>query len=397
MNGYILVVGSYGAVGRVVATRLAERYPGQVIAAGRNYEKANDLSIASQGKILPQTLNILTAHENPAILDDVALVIMCLDLPDTRFVEMCLQNGIDYIDVSASYAFLVQVEALHEVAQVAGGTAVLSVGISPGLTNLLGRYAKSQYDDLQQLDIHVLLGLGEAHGEAADVLADQRYDAIVVDEAQDFRDNWWMPLQYLLHDPDGGIFYIFYDDNQRLYDRQSQFPIQQPPYPLSINCRNTRNIHKQVLRYYQGEDSLPTALGPKGRPVEFLYYSDQDSFHLKLDKILQDLILKEQVPPEQIVVLTPLRKNSWLWEGETAGSISLTSEWPPKGNQVFATTIHSFKGLESAVVLLAEIERWPYKKIELENLLYVACSRARNHLIILRPVMLPKAIARYFN
>ncbi len=236
----------------------------------------------------------------------------------------------------------------------------------------------------------------EALLEAADVLADQRYDAIVVDEGQDFMDNWWMPLQYLLYDPDGGIFYIFYDDNQRLYDRENQFPIQQPPYPLTVNCRNTRNIHKQVLKYYQGEESPPTALGPKGRPVEFQYYSDENSFHLKLERTLQNLILEEQVPPEQIVVLTPLRKNSWLWEEEAAGPISLTNEWPPEENKVFATTIHSFKGLESSVVLLAEIERWPNKNSELENLLYVACSRARHHLIILRPVLLPKSIARYF-
>jgi saccharopine dehydrogenase-like NADP-dependent oxidoreductase len=167
MKGNILVVGGYGAVGRVVATRLAERYPGQVIAAGRNYDKANELSKATNGKILALALDIFTAHETPEILDDVALVIMCIDLPDTRFVEMCMQNGVDYIDVSASYEYLAQVEALHEVAQVGGGTAVLSVGITPGLTNLLGRYAKSQYDELRQLDIHILLGLGEAHGEAA--------------------------------------------------------------------------------------------------------------------------------------------------------------------------------------------------------------------------------------
>ncbi|MGB3713618.1 MAG: saccharopine dehydrogenase NADP-binding domain-containing protein [Candidatus Promineifilaceae bacterium] len=167
MKGSILIVGGYGTVGQVAATRLAERYPGQVIAAGRKYDKANELSKATNRKILPLAFDILVAHETPEILDDVALVIMSLDLPNTRFAEMCLQNGVDYVDVTATYAYLAQVEALNEVAQAGGGTAVLSVGIAPGLTNLLVSHAKSQYDDLQQLDIHVLLGLGETHGEAA--------------------------------------------------------------------------------------------------------------------------------------------------------------------------------------------------------------------------------------
>ena len=167
LNGNILIVGGYGAVGRVIATNLAEKFPGQVIVAGRSYEKANALAQESGGKIRPLQTNIFTAHQTPEILDGVALVVMCLDLPDTQFVQLCLQKGVHYIDVTASYDFLMQVEALHGVAKLGGSTAVLSVGIAPGLTNLLASYAQSQFDELENLDIHILLGLGEAHGEAA--------------------------------------------------------------------------------------------------------------------------------------------------------------------------------------------------------------------------------------
>ncbi len=163
----IMIVGGYGAVGRVIATRLAEKFPGQVIVAGRNYDKANELSQATQGKVLPLALDVFNAHNTPEVLDGVSLVVMCLDQPDTRFVEMCLRNGVDYVDVTATYDFIVQVEALAEVAKAGGSTAVLSVGLAPGMTNLLARYAQSQFDDLQRLDIYALLGLGEVHGEAA--------------------------------------------------------------------------------------------------------------------------------------------------------------------------------------------------------------------------------------
>jgi hypothetical protein len=39
--------------------------------------------------------------------------------------------------------------------------------LAPGLTNLLASYCKSALDDVQRVDIYILLGLGEAHGEAA--------------------------------------------------------------------------------------------------------------------------------------------------------------------------------------------------------------------------------------
>lgn len=236
--------------------------------------------------------------------------------------------------------------------------------------------------------------LPEAVMDAADILEDVRYDAIVVDEGQDFLGSWWIPLQTLLHDPDQGILYIFFDDNQRLYDRLSDFPIEAPPFTLSINCRNTRNIHKQVMKFYQGQERPPSTMQPKGRPVEYVHFSDVEVFQHKLQSIIHKLTAEEQVPNNEIVVLTPLRKKSRLWE--MAGPPSLTERWPPESNQVFVSTIHSFKGLESSVVILVEVERWPEKAIELESLLYVACSRARNHLIVFRPVLLPETLRKYF-
>jgi hypothetical protein len=58
--------------------------------------------------------------------------------------------------------------------------------------------------------------LPDALAEAADRLG-PRYDAIVVDEGQDFREWWWPALLSLHTDPDGGFLYVFADDNQNLY------------------------------------------------------------------------------------------------------------------------------------------------------------------------------------
>lgn len=237
--------------------------------------------------------------------------------------------------------------------------------------------------------------LPQALMDAADRL-NVRYDAIVVDEGQDFRENYWIPLQTLLHDPDDGILYIFFDDNQRIYGQRSPFPIQQPPYSLTVNCRNTQSIHRQVLKFYNG-DPAPIALGPVGRPVEVVEFDGVSGLRATLSSLIDRLTGKQEIPTDKIFILTPLtHEKSHLWNKPLDGKISLTDARPLGPNQVFCSTIHSFKGLEGAVVILAEMDRWPTELGDLEYLLYVACSRARNHLIVLLPTNAPPKIRKLF-
>lgn len=210
-----------------------------------------------------------------------------------------------------------------------------------------------------------------------------RYDAIVVDEGQDFRDEWWIPLQALLKDPEHGIFYIFYDDNQRLYVTAGAYPIH-PPYALTVNCRNTQSIHAQVTRFYRNTDAQPVALGPAGRPTEVIFFRENDSLSKPLNNLLQRLVHDQHVPTDEIVILTPLSQSKTAL-ANLSTTIALTIQWPPPPNQVCYSSIHSFKGLESAIVVLVEAERWPAYWNDLEPLLYVACSRPHHQLIVLLP------------
>lgn len=72
---------------------------------------------------------------------------------------------------------------------------------------------------------------------------DERYDAIVVDEAQDFYPDWWEPLELLNEDGEDGCLYVFYDPAQNLYnDGNVSIPAMGDSYRLPTNCRNTRSI-----------------------------------------------------------------------------------------------------------------------------------------------------------
>lgn len=172
--GKILIIGGYGQVGRMISTKLADQFPGDVIAAGRNIRKAESLSQVTGGKVLPLAFDLFAPKVNFAkVLEGVSLVIMCLDQPDTRLVEQIILQGIDYMDITAASEFLAAVENLDDCAKASGSTVALSVGLEPGLTNLLAADAKNTLDEadkvhpIKHLDIFVLLGMGDAHGDAA--------------------------------------------------------------------------------------------------------------------------------------------------------------------------------------------------------------------------------------
>ncbi|MGG3129805.1 saccharopine dehydrogenase NADP-binding domain-containing protein [Bacillus pumilus] len=164
MRSQVMVIGGYGHVGQQICLQLSEVYPGQIVAAGRSYEKAEKFSRHTKGKVRPYQLDV----SEPLFsdwMDKTKLVIMCLDQEEPSFAEAVLRSGIDYIDISAKGTYMEQVAKLDQ--RHIGATALLSVGLAPGLTNLLAAKAASMLSSVNQIDIGIMLGLGDQHGKAA--------------------------------------------------------------------------------------------------------------------------------------------------------------------------------------------------------------------------------------
>jgi len=215
--------------------------------------------------------------------------------------------------------------------------------------------------------------------QAADQL-NWRVDAIIVDEGQDFCEDWWLALKLLLHDPDDGIFYFFHDNNQNIFGHGWKPPLEEAPFSLTENCRNTQKIHSYVRQFYPPSHST-TAPGPLGRDVEIHYYTNDHELKNTLSRILHHLVDQEKIATKDIVILTTRRKQAL--QNQILGRFRVKAEPDMNNNEIRCNTIHYFKGLESPIVIIVEIElnRVP----NLKNLLYVGASRARHHLIILRP------------
>lgn len=208
-----------------------------------------------------------------------------------------------------------------------------------------------------------------------------RYDAIIVDEGQDFYPLWWPAVDQSLRDGMDGILYIFYDDNQRVHQGRAAIPTNLQHFPLSENVRNTRAIHRRLVRYYQGDaGSLP--LGPAGRQEERYAYEDAAGLRRELRKVLKKLTDTEGVPPCEIAVLTPRLLSQSLLPGFVAeNGIKLVPN-PVAPKEIQCASIADFKGLERSVVVVAELER-SLTEEDGASLFYVALSRPRHHLVLL--------------
>jgi len=222
---------------------------------------------------------------------------------------------------------------------------------------------------------------GERMPEALELAALERetgFDAVIVDEGQDFKPAWLQVLYNLLADQDQDVFYIFYDDNQRIYN-QGRIPFQFPRYRLTRNMRNTNPVFEYVRRYYHS----PDAIKPSGidGPEPWLIPDYEDEY-LALQEVLEHLE-SQRIPLQNIAILTPREREKSRWGRKPAqpGRYNLVWNLHPLKWQVACCTIHSFKGLERPVIILTELEHL-YPRLA-EELLYVATSRAKDYLVVL--------------
>ena len=277
-------------------------------------------------------------------------------------------------------------------------------GLAEELATRAGLAISKRHADADYFDVE----LPQALSDAAAAMPEHRYDAIVVDEAQDIDSVWWLPLLDLLADPERGVLFVFGDVNQDLYHADPDeigvvMPERPPVYLLDENRRTTRAIHDWAQRWASSRPIQTDAgavrvqaraAGPEGRPVQVLTYpeADADACRRAVASVLKELVGPAgDVKPRDIVVLTPRSpRSSWLGGGKV-GSYTLVSEAGPEGAplpaptsawEVRLSTIHRFKGLESPVVILAEIDgRVPAD--QLAGLLYVGATRARTHLVVI--------------
>lgn len=211
------------------------------------------------------------------------------------------------------------------------------------------------------------------------------FDEIIIDEAQDLiTDNYIDIFDLIIKKGfDHGNWKFFGDfTRQAIYadtmTAKDMFEFIESKtsfirYKLTINCRNTKQICSEIQTVTGFEP--PSELWSKieGIPVEYNIFADLNEEYEKLKELLERLNSKN-IDASSITILSPYRREKSVVDvfDKRIKDFSFKST-----NCITFSTIQSFKGLENTIIILVDIDN-----INLEQLMYVALSRARTGLFV---------------
>ena len=210
---------------------------------------------------------------------------------------------------------------------------------------------------------------------AEELLDKQRFDAVIVDEAQDFADSWWRPLLKALRDEETGGLYVYSDENQRIFARFGRPPVPLVPLVLDHNLRNTRQIHEA---FGPLAPSRMYARGGDGPAVRFVSTSPEDALDTADDEVIA--LLDAGWKPENVALLTTGHRHPVQLE-RTAGD-DQQAYWRTfwENDDVFYGHVLGCKGLERRAVVLCVNDAQVRERAR--ERLYVGMSRATDELVV---------------
>ncbi|MDC3096975.1 DUF2075 domain-containing protein [Alphaproteobacteria bacterium] len=210
---------------------------------------------------------------------------------------------------------------------------------------------------------------------------DKKYDVIIIDEAQDFNDEWMISIEHMLRE--NGKFYVFYDQQQSIFERKSQYFLKEKFSHLELeeNFRNTKQIFELFKNF--NKQTKYTSRGVSGSNPEFIAVKNYElQFKWIADKI-NHLKQHEGIEVREVGVLlydglksTNIKNLSKIIPNITNLDLSPAEYVQP--DQLMFETINRIKGLEVPILFFTNF----VSPIEIEKL-YVGLSRAKNRLFII--------------
>lgn len=240
-----------------------------------------------------------------------------------------------------------------------------------------------------------------ALGAARALPEDRKFDVLIVDEGQDFRDDgdklalmdallkgglaqgrwrWFEDLNQVLTPPSGEPPSDTLRDLAAVLDDNAEFA-------LTGNWRNTEQIAARVCAAMQ-LPYAPDGIGLEGPEVATAPLRPGQAFDM-LDALVRKLLAPEiatrQYAAEDVVILSMRGAGKSSFEGRTeVGGFPLVAHDPAAPRvpgAIRATTVFKFKGMESHVVILTDLDQ--LETLRDRRKAYVGMSRARYKLFLI--------------
>jgi saccharopine dehydrogenase-like NADP-dependent oxidoreductase len=161
----ILIVGGYGAVGKVVSENLAKIFPDKVIIAGRNRQKACDFIFKYKLSAIPAAIDLSTNYFEEINFEQIHTAISCIEyLQDDGFILKCIQHHVHYTELATSYEAFLRLIGYKEEVEKSKLCLIPGVGLMPGLSGIFAQHALLNLKKINEVQSFVLLGLAEDHG-----------------------------------------------------------------------------------------------------------------------------------------------------------------------------------------------------------------------------------------
>lgn len=204
----------------------------------------------------------------------------------------------------------------------------------------------------------------------------REYDAIFVDEAQDFSEEDAFNLKMFLKDEKQSRLGVFYDDVQmvRAETFGDAFMIETPPFLLHENIRNTSNIYKYAMSETElGQDVITNPVeGPTPKSESI---AGNKKLLQRLNNLLKEYLVEEHLQTSSMVILVDdIGKFMELFP-EGIAKWKFVIGQVEDDDVIRVSSVVDFKGLESDMVI------YIHAKDASQNLNYIAYTRAKYYLI----------------
>lgn len=198
---HIIVLGGAGAMGRVTVRALSE-YPDidQVTIADYHEERARELAQSLQSsKLEVRQIDVNDEERLRALLRGADVALSAVDYVFNQpILRACIKEKVHYADLGGLFHMSRTLMAMHNEVEAAGITAVMGMGGTPGITNLLARVAVEQLERVES--VKVQLGCADATPSSAPLVPPYSLRTILDEftkEPQVFQDGRWYPQQPL--------------------------------------------------------------------------------------------------------------------------------------------------------------------------------------------------------